>query len=162
MKLMITLVLLVAVFVAGLTFYRIQFAESDPAVWHVDPLTASPQPTPNGYRVASPELAAHQPDQIAPVYGAPAAVIMQALDDYILAQSNTERLAGSVAENWATYIQRTPTLKFPDYISIKVIPIDENTATVAIFSRSRFGHGDMGVNEARVKTWLESISTLAL
>ncbi|WP_112323878.1 DUF1499 domain-containing protein [Oceanibium sediminis] len=32
-------------------------------------------------------------------------------------------------------------------------------ATIAIYSRSRFGYGDMGVNEARVTSWLQSLAS---
>ncbi|NNU80814.1 DUF1499 domain-containing protein [Halovulum dunhuangense] len=32
-------------------------------------------------------------------------------------------------------------------------------ATIAIYSRSRFGYGDMGVNEARVNAWLGALQS---
>ena len=34
-----------------------------------------------------------------------------------------------------------------------------NRATIAVYSRSRFGYGDMGVNEARVRAWLQALSS---
>jgi len=58
-----------------------------------------------------------------------------------------------------TYAQRTENLKFPDYISIKVIELGENRSTIAIYSRSRYGYGDMGVNKDRVLRWLETLSS---
>jgi|GEM_PF-567648 len=35
----------------------------------------------------------------------------------------------------------------------------EPLSTIAIYSRSRFGHGDLGVNEARVRAWLNALET---
>ena len=72
------------------------------------------------------------------------------------------RLAGSAEEGWITYVQKTETLQAPDYVSVRFYDLDGDNlgkATIAVYSRSRFGHGDMGVNEARVKAWLTSISS---
>ena len=49
----------------------------------------------------------------------------------------------------ATYVARTPLMRFPDAVSIKLTPAGSGTR-VAIFSRSRFGQSDFGTNRARV------------
>ncbi|MSU89885.1 DUF1499 domain-containing protein [Rhodobacteraceae bacterium 2CG4] len=38
-------------------------------------------------------------------------------------------------------------------------PTVEPRATVAIYSRSRFGYGDMGLNEERVTSWLRALDS---
>ncbi|MFQ5622932.1 MAG: DUF1499 domain-containing protein [Paracoccaceae bacterium] len=155
------LILILLIFAAGFGFlaYRVLYAEHDPAVWHVDPLTAPPQPTPNGFRVAPAAMSKFPPDAEAPVYGASAEVLAQALDDFVLAQLYAERIAGSPDNLWMTYVQRTPTLRIPDYISVKLVPLADDRSTIAVFSRSRFGYGDMGVNEKRVRGWLATLGS---
>jgi len=37
--------------------------------------------------------------------------------------------------------------------------VTEPRSTIAIYSRSRFGYGDMGVNEARVTAWLRALDS---
>jgi uncharacterized protein (DUF1499 family) len=42
---------------------------------------------------------------------------------------------------------------FPDMISAKASPEGEGTR-LSVWSRSRYGYSDMGVNRARVEAWL--------
>jgi hypothetical protein len=125
--------------------------------WHVDPLTAPVPATPNFFRVAPVDRVAVPPDQPAATYRADAATLAKAFDDFAARQRDTIRIAGTPAEGWMTYVQRTEVLKFPDYLSVRFIDLGGGRSTLAIFSRSRYGHGDMGVNRARVQAWLEAL-----
>ena len=58
-----------------------------------------------------------------------------------------------------SYVQRTPRLRLPDYITVKFIKLGEEFSTVAIFSRSRFGYGDLGLNETRTMQWLSTLKS---
>jgi len=154
------IILLIGAAILGyLALFLIQTAPHDPEVWHKDPLTEPSSETPNSYRVAPTGTEVERVDQDAFVYAESAEVIAKALDDYIVRQPRTERVAGYPQEQFLTYAQRTKTLKMPDYISIKVIPLGEERSTVAVYSRSRYGYGDLGVNKARVIQWLESLSS---
>ena len=53
-----------------------------------------------------------------------------------------------------TYVQTSGLFGFPDYVSVKFIEIDAANSTLAIFSRSRLGKSDLGVNKKRVEAWL--------
>ncbi len=156
-----TLALLVVILICGaigLTVYKIRTAEHDPAIWHLDPLTAESELTPNHFRLAPKAMTELEVDREAPVLKGNIQEIAQAFDTFVLSQKDTIRLAGSVDQLWLTYVQRTPRLKIPDYISVKFIPLElPGKATVAIFSRSRYGNGDMGVNESRVTAWVSSL-----
>jgi uncharacterized protein (DUF1499 family) len=55
------------------------------------------------------------------------------------------------------YVQRTRLLRFPDLITVRFVPVDDTHSTVAIYSRSVWGKGDMGVNRARVEEWLARV-----
>ena len=160
-----TLALLVVILVCGaigLTLYKIRTVEHDPAIWHLDPLTAESQLTPNHFRLAPQAMTELKVDQEAPIFTGNIQEIARAFDTFVLSQKDTTRIAGSVEQLWMTYVQRTPRLKIPDYISVKFIPLElADKSTVAIFSRSRFGNGDMGVNEGRVTAWMTSLDAFA-
>ncbi len=144
---------------AGAIFYKISTVEHDPEVWHVDPLTEAQSLKPNSYRIAPPDLTPEFVDQPSPVYSANPTLMAKAFDDFVLSQSKTKRIAGSPEEGWMTYVQRTPRLNFPDYISVKFIDLNGGKSTIAIYSRSRFGHSDQGVNAQRVRTWVATLSS---
>lgn len=156
--------LLIIVFgVLGVTAYTVFYIRSvthDPAVWHVDPRFAEPSETPNDFRVIRPDLTEFRVDMEAPTYAVNAATLSAAFDQFVREQPRVETVAGSTAAGWVTYVQRTETLAFPDYISVQFYDLgDTGTSTIAIYSRSRFGYSDMGVNEARVKRWIQSIAS---
>jgi uncharacterized protein (DUF1499 family) len=150
---------LAIIFIIGALYVRAVIATHDPEKWHVDPFTIERPITPNTYYVAPQSMVAATVDREAPIYTLPAAVMAQAFDDYVKTQSNIVALAGSVAEGWLTYVQRTPVLKMPDYITVKFIDFEDGGSTLAIYSRSRYGYGDMGVNKARVDLWLQSLAS---
>jgi uncharacterized protein (DUF1499 family) len=113
----------------------VRLAPVDVARWHVDPVTAPDPATPNFARVAPGEVTGTG--------------LMAKADAVMLAMPRTRRIAGSVAEGWATYETRSRLMGYPDYTSIRVIPA-EGGETLAAFARSRFGYSDLGVNAARL------------
>ncbi len=139
---------LVAALVAADAYVRL--APSDPAVWHVDPLTEARPATPNFYLLrvgdgdAPPLFLPLPPDQ--------AAARVQAV---ALATPRTQVLAGQ--GDWVTYVTRSKLWGFPDYTSVRILPVDGGSE-VAILARSRFGKGDMGVNRARVEDWAKRLA----
>lgn len=127
----------------------------DPAAWHVDPATAERTGKPNDFLVAPDGATAAKRDvgfETRKV--SPRDLLFQF--DAIARPSGAEVLAGSVDELWITYVQRTMVLGFPDYITVKAIQT-EGGAALIIWSRSRFGHSDFGVNESRVQGWLAKL-----
>lgn len=141
--------LLVVAGVASAVWVRV--APSDPAVWHVDPRP--------GVSTGKPNEALLLPGQGAPVYGVPPLDLAARLDAVAMAEPRTARLAGGPEDGFTTYVQRSRWLAFPDYISVRVEPA-EGGATLAIWSRSRFGHSDLGVNAARLERWLQPLKPL--
>ncbi len=148
--------LLALLAVAALAWVRL--APDHPADWHVDPLTAAPVSVSNAWRVA-PEATAGA-DAAAPVFPVPAAELAAALDAVAMAEPATERLAGGPGALFTTYIQRSRWIGFPDYISVRAIPLDAGRSTLAVLSRARYGKSDMGVNRARVERWLAALAPL--
>lgn len=52
------------------------------------------------------------------------------------------------------YVQRTAILRFPDTISVRFIAMEDDSSSLAIYSRSQIGRSDLGANRDRVLRWL--------
>lgn len=127
---------LLAVLGLGLVGY-VRLAPSDPARWHVDPLTTSDPSTPNFARVD--RVVAMPPEAVAEAIAT-------------RARAEDARLLAGDAE-FGTWIARSALMRYPDYVTIRLLPEGDGTRIVA-FSRARFGVGDHGVNRARLRRWL--------
>jgi uncharacterized protein (DUF1499 family) len=129
-----------AVLLAALVVYGgwVRLAPSDPARWHVDPLTAPDPASPNFARLAPGE-----------VRGADPAALAARVQAAMAAMPRTRLLAGSAEALHMTFVTRSRLWGFPDYTSVRVIPADGG-ATLAALARSRFGSDDLGVNAARL------------
>ncbi|WP_414897428.1 DUF1499 domain-containing protein [Rhodovulum sp. YEN HP10] len=146
MKILALILLLAGLAVlGGAVWFRT--VPDDPAVWHVDPLTATKPATPNAALVR-PEGG----DRVAPVYVLTPEALAEAFDAMALAQPRTLRIAGTPGDLFMTYVQRSALWGFPDYISVRILP-EEGGASWAAFSRSRYGHSDLGVNARRLTAW---------
>ncbi len=137
----------------GLGFvFWVRGAKDDPEQWHVDPLSATRDGKQNRY-ILRPDGETYQ----SPVFQMSVAELALAFDKVAMAAPRVSRLAGRAEDLWVTYVQRTGLMRYPDYISVKFIETPDGAATLAIYSRSRFGRSDFGVNRARVKTWIDAL-----
>ena len=134
----------------------IRRASDDPAEWHLDPLTAPTPSTPNSYRIA-PVGESIDRDADAPTFSVSVADLADAFDAVALGDDRVEVLAGSASDGFVTYVQRSAFFAFPDYVSVRFIEADGGGSTLAVFSRSRYGKSDLGVNKKRVTRWLEQL-----
>lgn len=64
----------------------------------------------------------------------------------------TKLLAGSVEEGMATYVTRTQVIGFPDYTTAA-----QDGDLLKVYARLRFGRSDLGVNKARIDSWLADL-----
>lgn len=130
----------------------VRVAKDDPVVWHIDPTDVVKGGKPNQYL-----LLPTGDKSKSPVFAISATELASAFDNMALAQPRVIRLAGNVDNLWITYVQRSGWMRFPDYISVKFIDNPDGTASLAIYSRSRFGRSDLGVNRARIKMWIKAL-----
>lgn len=117
-------------------------------VWHVDPASITPPTSPNFVlRIGddAPRLAGTIPEVAARL-------------DAVAVSEGAERIGGDVADGFVTYVVRSRIFGFPDAVSIRLYE-DGDDVRVEIFSRSRFGHSDLGVNEARVARWIDTAAS---
>lgn len=151
-------ILLVLVLLAAGAMLYVRFAPLDAPTWHVDPVTAPTPQSPNSFRVLAPGGTPGPQEMLSPVYAVPPAELMAAFDRMALAQPRTLRLEGTPdGTTHVTYVQRTPLVAYPDYVSVRAVPVGEGQSALVILSRSRFGESDLGVNRARIAQWLEAL-----
>ncbi len=143
------LVILIALAVVGAVYVR--NANDDPNIWHLDPEGAKGTGKPNNFRVSpSGEGKAHQ----SPVFDMSPASLMTKFQRMALAQPDTVLLGER--DGFATFVQRTRLIQYPDYISVKAVEVEGGSA-LHIYSRSRFGYSDGGLNKKRILSWLEKL-----
>ena len=156
MKLILIVLAAIALVALAGTAITMRSVDDDPAVWHVDPASASRTGRPNDYLVAPEGATTAQPDRISDIYAVPPKELLFLFDSVARPARNTGVVAGSVAELHITYVQRSSVLGFPDYISVKAVPA-ENGSALIVWSRSRYGYSDLGVNKKRIDAWLAQI-----
>jgi len=147
-----SLLILVVLSVFGMALY-VRLAPSKSAAWHVDPMTAHLPDTPNAF-LQKPGEGQYPSLE----FDRDAHSLAQIFDALILATPHSRRLAGQPSDLFVTYVVRTPLMRFPDYVSMRFIDLGEGRATYAVFSRSRFGHSDLGVNKKRFMSWVKRLS----
>jgi uncharacterized protein (DUF1499 family) len=143
----------VALVLAAVGVLMVRLASHPPSEWHADPLTTERTGKPNDVLAAPAGATAAAPDIVLALTDRPAGELLAALDRAARAEPRVEVVAGSVAEGWITWVQRSRLIGFPDYVSARTVETPEGNG-IAVWSRSRYGHSDLGVNRARIERWL--------
>lgn len=123
----------------------------------VDFASLERRPTPNQYLLCPTGMCSAETDGAAPVFNLSTAKLQAAWDELISEQSRVQVLRRDITNKQIDYVQRSRLLRFPDLITVRFVPVDDTHATLAIYSRSLYGKGDMGVNRARVEEWLAKL-----
>ncbi|MEM1103755.1 MAG: DUF1499 domain-containing protein [Pseudomonadota bacterium] len=121
----------------------------------IDFATVELPSSPNAYLVCTAEYCqAAEAQTASPVIPAPAASVRDAWMAVVAEAPRTKQEAADEAALQYEFVQRSALFRFPDRITVRFIPLSETTSTVLVFSRSKFGYSDMGVNKKRVDSWL--------
>ncbi|WP_226925854.1 DUF1499 domain-containing protein [Meridianimarinicoccus sp. MJW13] len=153
MRVMVWIAIGLAMLVAAAMLY-VRLAPSDPAVWHVDPLTVT-RPQDKAHVLYRPG----DGDQPGVVVAAAPDQALAALTEVALQTPRVRVLAES--PDRVTFVARSALWGFPDYISVRAIREGEGTRLV-LFSRQRFGRDDLGINAARVTAWMQALQSRSL
>lgn len=94
-------------------------------------------------------------DIVTPVYALPHHELAERLRALVLADPNARRMAEAGGGRGDRYVVRTPLMRYPDTVDVLVLPAEGGRSTVALYSRSQIGHGDLGANLARIRRWLD-------
>jgi uncharacterized protein (DUF1499 family) len=99
-------------------------------------------------------------DASATVYDVSPAELLTRLRRVALAEPRTHELACNPdCDHSLRFVQYSRLFRFPDTVDVAAFRAGEGKSTLAIYSRSLVGRGDLGVNAARVKRWLTKLDS---
>ena len=121
----------------------------------IDFKTLKPGDKPNTFLVLPPGFQADAaPDLESPVFALEPAALLDAFKDTALtAPRTTVKREG---EGQVELVQRSLVFRFPDTITAQACPVEGGSA-LCVFSRSKVGYSDLGVNAKRVTAWLDAL-----
>jgi uncharacterized protein (DUF1499 family) len=124
----------------------------------VDFATLELKPSPNQYLVCPPGLCKAQPHEPSPEFDVPLEKLRAAWLRVIQRQPRVTLLSTDPGRQQYEYQALTAIFYFPDAVTVRLLAVGEARCTIAIYSRSHYGYGDLGVNRQRVRSWLEQLS----
>lgn len=87
--------------------------------------------------------------------------MMAAINRVILKTPRTERVAGDIGTEVMTYRSRSAIIGFPDFATVSFVRNSDHSLMI-IKSGLVYGIMDGGVNERRVKQWIEQLGDLTV
>jgi len=115
---------------------------------------------PNQFLVLPPGYVAKaKPHAASPVFAKTPEQVLDAMKRVALAEPRTELVGEDRGARQLTFIQRSKTFRFPDFIAVEAVPLAAGQTALAIYSRAKIGIRDFGVNRARVERWLAALKT---
>lgn len=126
--------------------------------------TLAPPDRPNHWLVAPvPALAAApvagKPDAAAPVFDVPAARLAHEWIAIVERQPRAKVLAVSDDGLRVEAEQTSAVFGFRDRISARFVPLAAERSTLIAFSTAEIGYWDLGVNRARLQSWIDLLTT---
>ena len=112
------------------------------------------EPTPNQYLVCPLNLCQAPAHAASPTFDAPVEELEQAWLALMEDEPNVMPIGKGPAAKQYEFEALTPLIHFPDTVTVRFLTSGEQGSTLAIYSRSHYGHSDFGANEKRVKNWL--------
>lgn len=113
--------------------------------------------TPNQYLLCPEGMCATETDGAAPVFDMPAERLQGLWELMLKDEPRVQEAQRDLATMQVDYVQRTRFFRFPDLVTVRFVPVGETQSTLAIYSRSIYGMGDMGVNRERILDWLTKL-----
>jgi uncharacterized protein (DUF1499 family) len=110
--------------------------------------------SPNTYLVCPKDRCAAAADEDGSIYALPAAQLFERTRTVLAAEPRTELVQDQPEALRLVLVQRSFVFRFPDTITIQVFPLPDGGSTLAVYSRSNYGYGDLGVNKDRVRRWI--------
>ena len=113
--------------------------------------------TPNDALACLPGICNTRIDFNSSIFPVAARDLQVALAKVIESEPRMSLVAADEANLTYRYIQRSKWLRFPDTIVVRLVDLPDGQSTILIYSRSQFGKGDLGVNRARIRRWLDTL-----
>ena len=130
----------------------------DPDLGPVSFETLQRRTTPNDALACPRGLCGDRSDIESPIYPVSAQDLRLEFAKVLLTERRVTLVAADDATSTFRYIQRSAVLGFPDTIVVRFLDLPDGRSTLAIYSRSKFGESDFGVNQARLERWLGKLT----
>lgn len=99
------------------------------------------------------------PHARSPVFAVDGPTLAAAVKRVALAEPRTELLSADEGAGRYEFVQRSAIFRFPDFVSVAIVPAGEGRSTLAAYSRAKVGYSDFGVNRKRVERWLAALKS---
>lgn len=116
-------------------------------------------PMPNQYLVCPAGFCEEVTDQTSPVFNVSVDKLRQILASIETADTNFTKVNSDADELRQKYIWRSLIWRFPNLISVEIIPVENEQSTIAIYAQAQLGQSDLGANKAFVDELLRKISS---
>ncbi len=93
------------------------------------------------------------PDIVTPIYRMPAERLFELVQAVAAEQPRTVQAALYPNLLQVHYVARSALVNFPDLVTAQVRPDGSEGSELILYSRSVYGHSDLGVNRKRLQTW---------
>lgn len=97
-------------------------------------------------------------DADSPLYNVAGLELAKTLQAIIISEPRTTMTDRTQDGLAMQFVQRSAVFRFPDTIDVEVIALSAQQSALAIYSRSRYGRRDFGVNRRRVERWLAALA----
>lgn len=101
---------------------------------------------------------ASEPHAASPVIPLPLKVVRGRFFEVLALRPKIRLLSIDALADQYVVEERSKVFGFPDTVTIRFFALDDDHTTVAIYSRSHYGESDLGVNEQRVRAWIDYMS----
>lgn len=124
----------------------------------VDFATLKLKDSPNQYLVCPDGYCAAEAHEAAPSFPVSVEELQDVWFDVVLQQPHTKVIARDEAARQFDIETLTPLVGFPDTITVRFLEAPDGRSTLAVYSRSHYGHSDLGANQKRIDAWLEQLA----
>ncbi|RED44823.1 DUF1499 domain-containing protein [Aestuariispira insulae] len=129
-----------------------------PVTASIDFRTLERSDRPNQFLVCPAGLCSAPVDLESPVFEMTATALRDRWLAMIKDQPRVETIAADPENLLYHFVQRSYWMRFPDSITVCFFDLADGKSTLAIYSRSHYGRSDFGVNENRIRHWLDLLS----
>lgn len=81
--------------------------------------------------------------------------------EMISGETRVVRAVADLGPREYVYIQHSPIFRFPDLVTVELVPLGPTRSSIALYSRSRYGEYDFRKNRKRVERWLFLLQKMA-
>ena len=91
-----------------------------------------------------------------PKFNRSAGELRAAFETILLGSEAVKKMAES--KDTLDVVARTRFVRWPDWVTIRFIPLGKDRSPLAVYSRSVYGRSDLGANQSRITNWLVQLS----